>query len=190
MVNTNNSLRHHPQLRQLFQDAESRHLTDAEFEIFQKAAPGHADLVKAAKEIKSFEVEVVDATIQEIFRMYPFMQKHELAQGKCYRDVHYVSAYATMSMLMNDPEWFKDKLLIWLKTILQSFHFPARDQNVEASSSQRIVSMEADKLPQPRSSIYETYYRLKQNYKEKLSPETYALIEPMLQLACDTLPSE
>jgi hypothetical protein len=122
--------------------------------------------------------------------MYPFIEKHELAQGKCYRDVHYVSAYSTMAMLMNDPEWFRDKLLIWLKTILQAFHFPARDQKAEASKSQRIVSLEADKLPQPRSSIFETYSRLKQNYKERLSPESYALIEPMLQLSCDILSSE
>jgi hypothetical protein len=184
---TTNSLRKHPSLSKLFQDAESRHLTDAEFDLFLKSAPEFADRAKAAKEIKSVEVEVVDATIQEIFRMYPFMQKHELAQGKCYRDVHYVSAYATLSMLMNDPDWFKDKLLVWLKTILQAFHFPARDQGAEASSSHRVLSLEADKLPQPRSSIFETYNRLKQNYKEKLSPETYTLIEPYLSLASNIL---
>lgn len=187
---TTNSLRKHPGLSNLFQDAESRHLTDAEFETYLKSAPEFANRVKAAKEIKSYEVDVVDMTIQEIFRMYPFMQKHELAQGKCYRDVHYVSAYATLSMLMNDPEWFKDKLLIWLKTILQAFHFPARDQGVEASSSHRVVSLEADKLPQPRSSIFETYIRLKQNYKEKLSPETYTLIEPYLKMAHEILAGE
>ena len=83
-----------------------------------------------------------------------------------------------------------DKVLILLKTILQAFHFPARDQKAEASTSQRIVSLEADKLPQPRSSIYETYSRLKNNYKERLSPETYALIEPLLNLSCDILASE
>jgi Phycobilisome protein len=189
-MDTTNSLRLHPSLKQLFDDAESRHLTDGEFDNFLKVAPQFANRVKAAKEVKSFEVEVVDATIQEVFRMYPFIEKHELAQGKCYRDVHYVSAYSTMAMLMNDPEWFRDKLLIWLKTILQAFHFPARDQKAEASKSQRIVSLEADKLPQPRSSIFETYSRLKQNYKERLSPESYALIEPMLQLSCDILSSE
>jgi Phycobilisome protein len=189
-MDTTNSLRLHPQLSQLFKDAESRHLTDAEFELFLKAAPQFSNRVNAAKEIKTFEVEVVDTTIQEVFKMYPFIEKHEFAQGKCYRDVHYVSAYSTMAMLMNDPEWFRDKLLIWLKTILQAFHFPARDQKSEASASQRIVSLEADKLPQPRSSIFETYSRLKHNYKDKLSPETYALIEPMLQLSCDILASE
>ena len=25
---------------------------------------------------------------------------------------------------MNDPEWFRDKLLIWMKTIIQSFRYP------------------------------------------------------------------
>jgi len=189
-MDTTNSLRLHPHLKQLFEDAESRHLTDAEFEIFLKVAPEFSNRVKAAKEIKSLEVEVVDATIQEVFRMYPFIEKHELAQGKCYRDVHYVSAYSTLAMLMNDPEWLRDKLLIWLKTILQAFHFPARDQKAEASTSQRVVSLEADKLPQPRSSIFETYSRLKHNYKERLSPETYALIEPLLKMSCDILASD
>ncbi len=188
-MSTNASVRHHPQLKQLFIAAESRHLDSQEFELYSRTLPGNANRVKAAQEIKLIQAEVVDAVIKEVFTMYPFMDNHELADGKCYRDVNYVAAYITLAMLMDDPEWLRDKFLIWFKTILQAFCFPQRDKQA-AIPAYRLVTLEADKLPTMRSSIHETYSRLKRHFHEKLSSETYTLIEPLLQMACDILASE
>lgn len=189
MNTTNTSVREHPQLKQLFINAESRHLDAAELELYRNILPHFANRAKAAAEIKAVQAEIVDMTIKEIFAMYPFVEHHELAQGKCYRDVNYVAAYITQAMLMEDPEWLRDKFLIWFKTILQAFCFPQRNKEIPVPTN-RLVTLEADKLPTMRSSIYETYSRLKRHFHQHLSPETYGLIEPLLQMACDILASE
>jgi hypothetical protein len=184
------SIRKHPQLSDLFIAAESRHLNSDEFERYIKAVPQYAYRVAAAREIKAIEGKVVTTTISEVFQMYPFMQNHDLAQGKCYRDVNYVSAYVTLAMLMNDPEWLRDKLLIWLKTILQAYCFPERNKLENPIHTHRLVTAEADALPKTRSSIFETYARLKHHYREGLSAESFALIEGLLQMCSDILASE
>lgn len=185
----NTSIRNHPQLKQMFIAAESRHLDSAEFELYHATLPKQVHRVKAAQEIKLIQAEVVNTTIKEVFNIYPFLDNHELADGKCYRDVNYVAAYVTLAMLMDDPEWLRNKFLIWFKTILQAFCFPQRNKEVSIPTH-RLVTIEADKLPSMRSSIYETYSRLKRHFHQKLSPETYSLIEPLLQMACDILAAE
>jgi hypothetical protein len=73
--------------------------------------------------------------------------------------------------------------------MLQAFCFPQRKRELQVPNH-RLITLEADKLPNPRSSIYETYSRLKQHFQQHLSPETYQLIEPLLQMTCDILASE
>lgn len=188
-MNTSNSIRNHPQLKQMFINAESRYLENAELKLYCSVLPEHIKRAKAAHEIKKVQAEVVAKTVKEVFSMYPFLQNHELASGKCSRDVGYVAAYITQAMLMNDSEWLRDKLLLWLKTILQAFCFPERNKDINAQTHS-LVTVEADRLPSMRSSVYETYARLKNNFEEKLSPESFALVEPLLQMACDILASE
>lgn len=188
-MNTNSNIRNHPKLKQLFINVESRHLDNTELKLYCSVLPEYINRAKAAHEIKKVQADVVETTLKEVFAMYPFLQNHELAQGKCSRDVSYVSAYITQAMLMNDPEWLRDKLLLWLKTILQAFCFPDRNKEIAAQTHPQVTET-ADKLPAMRSSIYETYERLKNNFKLKLTPESYALIEPLLQMACDILASE
>lgn len=190
-MNTNASVRNHPQLKKMFIESESRHLNSEELKLYCAILPDHVNRAKAAHEIKLVQAEVVDITVEEIFAMYPFIANHELADEKAHRDIHYVSTYATTAMLMNDPEWLRDKFLLWLKTILQAFSFPPRNKEVTIPTH-RLVTLEADEMPQMlgRSAIYETYARLKRNFHQKLTPETYALIEPLLQMSCDILASE
>jgi hypothetical protein len=190
-MNTNASVRNHPQLKKMFIDSESRHLTNEELKLYCTTLPEHLNRAKAAHEIKLVQAEVVDLTVKEIFAMYPFLMHHDLADEKAHRDINYVSTYATTAMLMDDSEWLRDKFLIWLKTILQAFSFPQRNKEVTVPTH-RLVTLEADKMPPTlgRSAIYETYARLKRNFHQKLSPETYALIEPLLQMSCDILASE
>jgi len=193
-------LRDNPEISLLFRVAERRHLTEKEYEQYLKLVPDFADRVAAAREILGVEAAVVFDTVKQVFFLYPFSKYHELPKDKCVSDVSYVSVYATHSMLLDDPEWFRDKLLIWLKTILQAFSFPAREERkVEGASAvlrdpsslpHPEVTAVADTLPKNQRSIYETYSRLILNYQEVLSPQSFALIQPHLQLAVDVLASE
>jgi hypothetical protein len=201
----NVKLRDNPQIAELFRVAESRHLTETEFAQYLTLVPEFADRVEAAQEIMAAELTVVTNTVKQVFFLYPFSKYHELPKDKCIRDVSYVSAYATHSMLMDEPDWFRDKLLIWLKTILKAFCYPAREERKLDTPSNILntdvwrdpkrlphseITEHADTLPQNQRAIYETYARLIVNYQQVLSPKAFALIQPHLQLAVDILASD
>jgi hypothetical protein len=198
-------LRDNPEIAELFRIAECRHLTDAEYSRYLSLSPDNAERVNAAQEIMATQLTVVTNTVKQVFFLYPFSKYHELPKDKCIRDVGYVSIYATHSMLMNEPDWFRDKLLIWLKTILQAFSYPAREERkIEAQLNflhgetlrdpSRLphpeITAHADTLPKNQRAIYETYARLLVNYQEVLSPKSFALIYPHLKLAVDILGSD
>lgn len=196
-------LRDNSDLAKLFLVAESRHLNEAEYQQYISLLPQNADRVAAAQEIMAVELAVVTKTIKQVFYLYPFAKYHELPKDKCVRDVSYVSAYATHSMLMEDPDWFRDKLLIWLKTILQAFSYPAREERKIDANSPKFdfldehnqmpypeITAQADTLIKKRRAVFETYARLIKNYKEVLSPKAFALLQPHLQLAVDILASD
>jgi hypothetical protein len=163
-------LRDDGRIKRLFQAAESRHLTADEYSKYLSYAPHANERSAAAREIENIQLDVVAKTIG------------------------YVSVYATHSMLLDDPDWFRDKLLIWLKTILQSFSYPAREDTNSASAKplpHPEITEHADSLKvKGQRSIYETYSRLIVNYQEVLSPQTFNLIRPHLQLAVDILSSD
>lgn len=190
-------LRNDAQIRSLFKIAESRHFTPQEFAKYLSLAPDFKDREAAAREIMDAELAVAAKTIKQVFSLYPYPKFHELPLDKCIRDVSYVSVYATHSMMLDDPDWFRDKLLIWLKTILQSFTYPAREEPDSKVAALRLplpypeITEHADTLnPKGRRSIYETYSRLIMNYQEVLSPKTFGMIRPHLQLAVDILSSD
>ncbi len=186
------SLRQHPRLKMIFKAAESRQLTPQELEEYQRVVPEHTDRAEAAREIAKTEQAVVQKTVEDIFAIYPFEGNHPGASPKCLRDVRYVSAYATLAMLMEDPKWLEDKLLLWLRTILLAFEFPDRAQGKKVlfgGGGDHGGDGRGNELSPPQRSIYDTYVRLRENYREVLTPNTYQLMEPYLQQAVDILPA-
>ncbi|GAB5561962.1 MAG: hypothetical protein SynsKO_36090 [Synoicihabitans sp.] len=188
---THDSLRLHPELQDLFARAESRHLTDDEFELYLAVAEEHAERVTAAQEMKANDAQIVRNIITDLYAIYPYAQHHNLAMPKCIRDVRYVTAYATLAMLMGDPKWFADKLLIWMKTILQSFEYP----DIPAGTSRRLnpepeVRTALASLKSNQRSIYECYFRLKADLKKTLSPAAFNEMETYLQLPIDILSND
>lgn len=184
------SFRKHPELAAIFRAAESRQLTEQELEEYYRVLPNELSRTTAAREIKAIETSTVQVVINEIFALYPYEEHHAAAMGKCARDVRYVSAYATLAMLMNDPQWLNDKLLIWMKTILQAFEFPEQTHKPKVSFNLSSNNNKLDEYKPHQRSIYDTYVRLKQQYSRTLSAASYELIEPYLQQAIDVLPTD
>jgi hypothetical protein len=187
---SNQSLTTHQELQAIFKAAESRHLTNQELDVYISLVPEYTSHAEAAREVASVEEAVVQAVVKDIFILYPYEKKHQLAFGKCIRDISYVSAYATQAMLMNDPQWFEDKLLIWLKTILQAFEFPEPTQKATNLFSKPADALHETGLSQKQRSVFATYSRLKHYYQEKLSPTAFDLMASYLQQAIDTLSSD
>lgn len=185
------SLRHHPALAELFRRNEGKHWSSDQLALYQRSAIEYSLRASAAAEIVGVESTVVERTVAEILATYPFEQRHHYARPKCVRDVSLVSAYATTAMLMNDGDWFRDRLLLWLRTILQSFYFPKR----EAAQRKTLFGAKTernpvDDLPQRKQSIYDCYATLKRHYQQALAPAHFALLEPYLQQAIDTLTTD
>lgn len=178
--------RHHPELEALWKEAEARHLSAPELERYGRVTD-QRDRVTAAQEVHEHEARIVKEVVLGIFAVYPYEAHHEQATAKCIRDVRYVSAYATMAMLMNDVQWLDDKLLIWLKTILQSFEFPASATKKKVLFAARSSDPKLDALDTKRQSIHDTYTRLRDAYRTSLTDSSYQLLRPALQRVIDTL---
>ncbi|MGL4574127.1 MAG: hypothetical protein ACRCV9_04970 [Burkholderiaceae bacterium] len=187
VLEATSSYRRHPALVAIFKASENRHFTEEECSEYQRVLPGEAMRLKAAREIAACEQAVVERVVSEIFTAYPFERNHAYAHSKCMRDIRGVSSYATLSMLMNDPHWFRDKLLLWLRTILQALYFPDREMAQKKTMFGSSSSMDVSQLAPNQRAIFETYSRLKNNYKDRLSPESFSLFEPFLDQAVNTL---
>ncbi len=193
---TSESLRRNSAIQDLFKRCEGRHLNSEEYSSYLRQVSNGVAYVDAAREVEQHEQRVVEKTVREIFAIYAFEEHHEAAAAKAPRDITTVSVYATAAMLIRDHDWFRDKLLLWLRTILQSFMFPKRE--VEKSTaifgSRRSIDTPAagaiGNVPQKRQAILETYIVLKRNYQQALSQDSFALFEPYLQQAIDTLAAE
>lgn len=180
----------HPKLREIFRAAESRHFNDEELAAIRAVYPDRAADLEAAREVREKEVAVVSRVVKEIFVQYPYEQHHQHSTAKCVRDVRYVVAYAAMTMVTGEPQWFENKLLIWMKTILQAFEFPDRSRSgATALFADKTMESAVAAAPAKTKSIYQCYYRLKQEMGRDLSPASFQRLEPYLDQPIRVLPA-
>lgn len=178
----------HPQWSEVFAQAEGRAFTDEELDLYATCYPDRKGLADAARAIARIEVAVVTRVVREVFAQYPYEKVHEYAMAKCPRDIRYVVSYAVAAMLVGEPQWFDDKLLLWLRTILQAFEFPERVRSGAGTLfADTVLEKRLAELPRQCRSIYHTYYRLRQEMSRELPPNDFSAIEPYLTQALDTL---
>lgn len=189
---SSHSYRVHPDIRALFAEAQSRNLTEDEQARYLELLPDQADKMAAARNVQAHEELVVKRTVVDIMQLYPYQEFHLRAPEKCLRDVRYVSTYATHAMLQNDVQWYKDKLLIWMKTIIQAFEYPGADagdpsKRAGVNNSHPDLTEAASQMPDKAASIFDCYSRLRRNYEAVLEPQTWVLMDEPLQAALDVL---
>lgn len=190
MTTTIQSIRKHPQLQTLFKEAESRFMNEEELEFYLSEYPEGETAATASDEVKAIVNQITKKVITRIYEIYPYESNHKLAMPKCTRDVRYVIAYATLAMLMRDPDWFRDKLLIWMKTIIQSFRYPDVAPGGERYHDDPEVIEHLQSLQSHQRSIYETYYAIKQELKSNLTQDSYQEIEVYISLALEILAND
>jgi hypothetical protein len=174
-------------LNEMLLGSQSRHFTDDEYARYLHMLPDQQHRVDAARDLMGHEEMIVKRTVLEIMQIYPYQSFHARAPEKCIRDVTYISIYSTHAMLVNDNQWYKDKLLYWFRTMLQSFYFPPIAADKAALNKHPALSTEAAKRPEHIASIYDTYSRLRLNYQQALKPESWKLLDEPLQVALDVL---
>lgn len=183
--------RKNPVLRELFKGAEARHFNEEELASIQREHPELELELETARAVRECDVAIIGRVVKEVYSQYPYDQHHDHANPKCIRDVRYVIAYACHAMIARDPKWLEDKLLIWLKTILQAFDFPDR---VKSSAgvlfADKAMEETLRNLPAKTKSIFHCYYRLKQEMGKALPPQQFKLIAPYLDQAIRILPEK
>ncbi len=185
------SLRLHANLQQMILNCQQKHAEDEELDLYLQIAPENEARVRAAREIREVETPIVRKVVKRIFEVYPYEQHHELAVTKATRDVKMVVLYAALAMLVGDPQWMRDKLLLWMRSILNSFRFPDKLPNREyIYQSDPRASAKLQKLKPHQRSVYETFLLCRDEMQRALSREAYAEIETYLNLAVDTLSIE
>lgn len=189
-MNIIESYRFHPSLHALFKSAEARHLTEEELQHYESTLPDCKARADAAREIEKVETVIAGKIAKKVTDAYGYDEHHDLSTKKCFRDIGLAVRYATLSMLMNDADWYRDKLLIWFKTILQSFRFPEQKSGQEPLIEGSEYAEQLAARQPYQKSIFETYSLLKVHMKDSLSEPAYKEVEPFLQLALDTLSND
>ncbi len=116
----------HTQLREVMLGAEGRYLSSEEIDRVRNLVKSYEDRLAIMQKLELHEIEIVKETIDRVFEKFPqFYQDRPNAYDKCMRDESLVLRYATMAMVNDDPEIFTEKVLYWMKTVVQSMEFGA-----------------------------------------------------------------
>lgn len=177
-------LREHPRLKLMLQQAEGRLFSDDELRVLGNIFPSLQPRCHAGREYGALLPEVVARVVDEINGCYPMEDYNEVAVQKTDRDMSYTLAYAEHAMILNDPNWFDNKLLIWLKTMLRAFEFP--DYLPEADIPEPLEK-KLRALPPKARAIFHGYERVREEMRTRMAERNYELMEPFLRQINQTL---
>jgi hypothetical protein len=103
---------------------EGRYPTRAEQATLRDWASRLDARLAALEEIRAREDAIVGATVDDIMRRYPDLEKRiKNARQCCLRDETLVLRYCALALLRADPRWLEDSLLTWMSTILRGVGF-------------------------------------------------------------------
>ncbi|MDX2176010.1 MAG: hypothetical protein SF028_06020 [Candidatus Sumerlaeia bacterium] len=153
-------------LARVIKNEPNRPLTEDDFTRILAEEPHLAQRVAAARAAAAAEAAVVKATVDTVLRRFDFVTgRAGYGPAKCYRDVGGVYHYAVLAMLAGDPTVYENKLLLWMRTIIQALAFP-------------------------EGSIAFTYALLRKEASKQLPAAAAQLLDPYLALAEKILPAE
>jgi hypothetical protein len=108
----------------MFSDAEGRYLSADEVQRMTTYIETLGSRIAAMKAIEAVEDKIVEEVIEEVWRKHAdFERRHVDAREKAKRDITLALRYCALAMVRDDDSFLTDKLLYWMRTILQAFHF-------------------------------------------------------------------
>lgn len=146
------------QLNRLQSQTDGRYASDAELQFVQDYLQTARLRFVTYQKIKLAESKIVQDVYDCLISANPTLLKrgNEDLSLKWKRDTLRVLRFSATAMLMNDPAWLRERLLLWLETIMRAF---GAQQSCEA-----------------------TYSAMQDVVRLHLSPEEAALFCPILAL--------
>ena len=147
------------QLERLCTNTDGRYATDAELSFFQDYLRTARLRFSLYQKIQKLESKLVQKTLAQLKLTNPnlLMQGNVDMTAKCQRDTVLMLRYTAASLLIDDPDIFRDGVLIWLQTIMKSF--------------------------KTENSYRETYRIIQIVIRQSLTPEEAKLFSPLLEMS-------
>ena len=143
----------------LFYEAEDHYLPSSDLAILKNNANSLKQRLEIYRRLRDKELEIFQFIADNLLEVFPNENHQRLEKGL----KHWISVmrYAAMAMLLNNPDYFRHRLLEWLTDIVQA---------------QDMVTIE--------THIFEN---LKHGLEEMLSSQQMELLNPFLEQAKITL---
>jgi len=148
-----------PKIQDLINQAQDRYLAIDELGLMESYVSSLPDRLKLYKQLRDREIDLLQAVADQVSVELPNVTDAELEAG--IKNLILVLRYCSMSMLLNDESFLKERLLNWLEGIMSM-----RDMR----------------------RLNETLYKLlNQGLRQQFSPAQLALIQPLITSAQVTL---
>jgi hypothetical protein len=148
-----------PKIQDLINQAQDRYLAVDELGLMESYVSSLPDRLKLYKQLRDREIDLLQAVADQVPVELPNVTDAELEAG--IKNLILVLRYCSMSMLLNDESFLKERLLNWLEGIMSM-----RDMR----------------------RLNETLYKLlNQGLRQQFSHAQLALIQPLITSAQVTL---
>lgn len=110
--------------QKLSQELMKRPINDGDLEKIREHAQGVRKGVSVGFDYKDKQGQIIDRTVRDVYAKYPQKEKeYRECREKTARDMHLVGGYNVYSALLDDPDYQKNKMLIWFRTVLKNYKF-------------------------------------------------------------------
>ena len=109
--------------------------------------------------VQAHENELIALVLEQFQQQVPptlAQQISEEIMAKCRRDLALVLRYSAMSMLFQDEELLKDRLLCWMQNIMQAL----RNQKINNRVYQLLQQAVQSKLPSDKAALLLPYLKI------------------------------
>jgi hypothetical protein len=107
-------------VRKALYGAQSRYFTETEEAEIRAYAESLLVALPSVRELEAQEKLIIDDALSALMARHPELARNHGADSELRgrRDMTFVYRYAVLGMLLSDPDFVRDKLAIWMKTIV------------------------------------------------------------------------
>jgi Phycobilisome protein len=135
-------------------DADGRYWNNQELSVLEQYVQGYANRVTAYEHLREKGEALVTISLRKLAQVYPeLVQRHG---AFCKSDMTAVLRYAALSMLRDDEIFFKEKVLIWLDTVLLAHRHNAH----AALAYENLAAAIAANMPETTTKLIRPYLNL------------------------------
>ncbi|MGF1571461.1 MAG: hypothetical protein ACFCU1_00135 [Sumerlaeia bacterium] len=112
------------ELRTISQEILNRPIQQGDIETLKEHSKRIRLGASATIQFKDGQGKIIDRTVREIYEKYPEkLPLYRDCEAKTARDMHLVLGYCVYSLLLDDHDYAKERMLYWFRTVLKNYEF-------------------------------------------------------------------